>query len=537
MQPRVPPMLVAALAAALVLSTARQAGATEPSADPVRVLALLDVPFQPEGTLTGQQADQQRKAITETVRDLRKELKEADVEDFDRFQTVPFVALEVAPEDLDQVTASPEVAAVQEDAALRTMLAESTSRIEAPGAWATGATGSGQTVAILDTGVEAAHPFLGSRVVEEACYSAGKDCPNGNAVQIGPGSARPCTYAADCAHGTHVAGIAAGSGTFSGVAPGAKVMAVQVFSEASGVSLCGYPGTCALAMTSDLIKAMERVYALRTVHSFAAVNLSLGWGSFAGSCDTDPMKPIIDNLRTAGIATVVASGNAGNPGALSAPACISTAVSVGATTDGSPEEVAAYSNSSPALSVLAAGSSITSSVPGGGFATWDGTSMAAPHVAGAWAVLKAANPAAAVPTVLSNLQATGQPITDGRNGRTTPRIRVHGALTGQGWTPPPTAPATHPRHVTLRLSRHLKALGDVTVPDGTPACLTGRVAIERKAGKRWKKVKSASTAQDGSYKVRLPDHPGRYRAAVLFTSECEADVSRPRTYRQRSPSR
>ncbi len=532
MQPRIPPMLVAALAGALVLATGRPAGATEPSTEPVRILALLDVPFHPEGTLTDQQTDEQRQEITATARDLRGDLEEADVEDFDRFRTVPYVSLEVAPEDVDEVAASPDVIGVQEDAALRPLLAESTAQIEATAAWATGATGSGQLVAVLDTGVEAGHAFLAGKVVQEACYSSGKDCPNNRAVQLGPGSATPCQYSTDCGHGTHVAGIAAGSGTsFSGVAPGAGIMAVQVFSKAAGMSLCGFHGTCALAKTSDIIKAMERVYTLRTQYSFAAVNLSLGWGSFAGACDSDPMKPMIDNLRTAGIATVVASGNAGSPGTMSSPACISSTVSVGATEGTAPEGVASYSNSSPGLSVLAPGSDITSSVPGGGYAAWNGTSMAAPHVAGAWAVLKAANPTASVTTVLTNLQSTGQPITDARNGRTTPRIRVHGALTGQGWAPAPAAITPHPRELTLRLSRHLMALGEVTVLDGAPACLTGRVAIERKDGQGWQKVKSASTDQDGSYKVRLPDHPGRYRAAVSHTPSCEADVSPSRKNR------
>jgi subtilisin family serine protease len=77
-------------------------------------------------------------------------------------------------------------------------------------------------VAVLDTGVDKTHPFLSGKVVEEACYSAGGNCPNGATSEVGSGAGVQCTYAAAaCRHGTHVAGIAAGQGSsFSGVARG-----------------------------------------------------------------------------------------------------------------------------------------------------------------------------------------------------------------------------------------------------------------------------------------------------------------------------
>jgi hypothetical protein len=121
---------------------------------------------------------------------------------------------------------------------------------------------------------------------------------------------------------------------------------------------------------------------------------------------------------------------------MGSPACISTAVSVGSTQDGSGgtvvDAVSPFSNSSSVLDLLAPGQFIESSVPGGFFGVLAGTSMAAPHVAGAWAVLKQQNPQASVTEVLDAIASTGVPITDTRNGITRPRLQLDAALGGSG---------------------------------------------------------------------------------------------------------
>jgi hypothetical protein len=131
-------------------------------------------------------------------------------------------------------------------------------------------------------------------------------------------------------------------------------------------------------------------------------------------------------LRAANIATVVASGNSSFIDGIGMPACISSAISVGSTTKD--DVVSEFSNGASFLSLLAPGSAILSSTPDNGLGLKYGTSMAAPHVAGAFALLRQAQPAATVSDILAVLQNTGVPITDWRNGIPTPRIDVQAAV-------------------------------------------------------------------------------------------------------------
>ena len=124
-----------------------------------------------------------------------------------------------------------------------------------------------------------------------------------------------------------------------------------------------------------------------------------------------------------GIAVVIASGNNGFPTSMGAPGCISEAVSVGSITDAL--AVSSFSNNAPFLSLYAPGSSIDSSVPGNTFANFQGTSMATPHVAGAWAILKQAVPGASVASALAALQSTGTNVNDQRGGGGTPHPRIN----------------------------------------------------------------------------------------------------------------
>ena len=409
----------------------------------VRVLVELALPSGrvAESALASQARTAYRQEIIDTASRVLSRLATHQHRVLRRYQTSPLIALSVGPSALTALDASGlPVKRVIEDRIHKPVLIDSVPLIGADLAWDLGFDGAGRVVAVIDSGVDSTHPFLAGKVVEEACYSTTSGsysttlCPNGADQQVGPGAGVNCQLEAQgCWHGTHVAGIVAGDGTsldlpIFGVGRGASLMSVQVFSQINSFLDCGGSPPCLGAFTSDILAALERVYDLRTTYDFAAVNMSLGGGLFGSACDDEPYKPFIDNLRAVGIATVVASGNDGATNQLSAPACVSSAVSVGATTKD--DQVASYSNVAPFMSLFAPGDEIISSYPDSQFAIASGTSMAAPHVAGAWAILKQAAPTASVDEILQSLTSTGVMITDPRagTGTTLPRIQVDLAL-------------------------------------------------------------------------------------------------------------
>lgn len=418
----------------------------------VPVIVELAVPFTPEGALADIGASVQRSRIASVQQEILTVLPARGAVGLKEFSTIPYLAMHADVAALEALANHPLVVRIFADELSAPGHAESSVLIGAPNAWAQGYEGAGFAVAVLDTGVEAGHAFFGGRIVEEACYSTNGGgahpstslCPTGGNQQIGSGAAEPseCTGVDGCSHGTHVAGSVAGSGTdgsvgFSGVAPRADIIALQVFSKFTSNDTCSNGAPCVLSYTSDQMLALERVLELSNSRQIAAANMSLGGGRHTTHCDGDPLKPIIDNLLLAGIATVISSGNNGYTDSVGSPGCISTAVTVGSTQDGSEGTVAdaisSFSNSASIVDLLAPGQWITSAVIGGGYSTWQGTSMAAPHVAGAFALLRSRRASLSVPAALAVLQQTGVAVTDHRNGLTMSRIQVDAAIGGLGW--------------------------------------------------------------------------------------------------------
>ena len=355
---------------------------------------------------------------------------EADVR---RYETIPFLSLVVTPAELERLIADGRVLSIQEDVPVPPTLHEALRVIHAIQAQEAGFDGRGFAVAVLDTGVEAKHPMLKGHVKAEACFSsnvkgvASSLCPNRQTRQQGGGAARPCPKTiTSCDHGTHVASIAVGSsGRRDGVAPRAKLVAVQVFSRFDKKQNCGStPTPCALSYWSDQISALEWVYKQRKKYDIAAANLSIAGGAYKDSCDKvlPAMTDIIRKLRKADVATVAAAGNDGNANAISGPACIAAAIAVAASSDR--DTVPSWSNWGTLVDLVAPGVDILAAVPGG-YGTKSGTSMATPMVSGAIAVMRQADPSASLGTIVQALAATGKLIS--HDGRRKPRIDVNAA--------------------------------------------------------------------------------------------------------------
>jgi hypothetical protein len=244
-----------------------------------------------------------------------------------------------------------------------------------------------------------------------------------------------------------------------------------------------------LTWDSDQILGLQRVLALSGTFTIAAANMSLGGGMNASACDGDARKTPIDNLLAAGIATVISSGNNNFQNAVGAPGCISTAITVGATDNADNlynTSPTSGTNRGPLLDLFAPGVGIQSSEPDDAFGTKTGTSMAAPHVTGAFAVLRDAYPTATIATLLGYLQSTGVSITypiGGGSNQTTPRIDLLAAL--QAGNSPPTIAANN-ASVTVNEGSTATNAGTFSDPDGDPVTLSAsRGTVTDTGGGTW----------------------------------------------------
>lgn len=366
--------------------------------------------------------------------------------DAKRLDSVAVVALSANVADLKRLHDSPGVERIVADTLYSmSSLNASMARVGADAGWGLGYTGAGQTIAMLDIGIDKNHPFLVNKVVSEACFSTKNKspkitptCRGKKTRDVKPGAAvvtvvcNPPDFG--CAHGNLVSGIAAGNSQApnfagSGVAPLANIIAVKVDSLVKKQSFCGSPQPCTGFLESDIIKGLEYVYKLRNNFKIAAVNFSLGAPGTAKQCKRSPIKKVVAKLRSANIATISASGNAGKANQLDLPACVKGVIAVGAVNDSN--NVASFSNSSADLALLAPGTNIGFIMPGivaaGQEVIYNGTSPSSALVSGAWAALKSHTPNATVDQILSALIRTGVPVADPKNGLVKPRILINQA--------------------------------------------------------------------------------------------------------------
>ena len=265
-----------------------------------------------------------------------------------------------------------------------------------------GYTGKGITIAIIDTGLNSSHEQFAGRVLAENCFSNSyryklkegcepctendKDCDiykcylkedfsackggaaagHGTSYSAFPGGAvKPGRFN----HGSHVAGIAAGK---DGMAPGAKIVAVQVQSEVidpAYISLTNPDGYFVTMNNEDVLSAYDWVLGLQDKlrnegKPVSILNLSLGGGRFDETCDTDSdckdHFSSLTKLNKAGILVVASSGNQQYDKALIMPACLSNVLAVGALAATDEPFISENSNHSPLVDILAPGIDIRS---------------------------------------------------------------------------------------------------------------------------------------------------------------------------------
>ncbi len=251
-----------------------------------------------------------------------------------------------------------------------------------------GIDGSGVSVVVIDSGIDLNHSFFGpdadgngiaDRIVYSYDFSGGND---GNASDTD-------------GHGSHVASsVGSQHGTYTGMAPGVNIIALKVFPD----------GNDTLASTSDIAEALNWVVANRAAYNIVAVNMSLGYGDNLNFQQSSPFASQFSNLASNNVVNVVASGNSYisyDPAqGVSTPSNDPNAWSVGAVWDrdaGGPyrwssnaidyttgaDRIVSFSQRSTTMTtVFAPGGAIMGAYWDGGTASFSGTSMAAPHIAG-----------------------------------------------------------------------------------------------------------------------------------------------------------
>ncbi len=341
------------------------------------------------------------------------------------YSALPLVHMRIKSDrQLQRLLQDKRIKAVEEIKTFKTTLTESLPLIGQPAAQTAGYTGAGTAVCVLDTGLDYTRSAFGSCTTVGG-QPSGAGCKVAYVQDFAPND----NSLDDNGHGTNVAGIVAG------VAPGTKLIGLDVFNG----------GT---AYSTDISSAINWCITNKSTYNIVSLNMSLGDGQQWSTQTTDTWGIGVDTAVNAGIAVVAAAGNNAYTNGLNKPAAFNNVVSVGAVYDAnvggrswsiSPapctdsttmaDQVTCFSDSSSYLSLLAPGALITAAG-----LTYGGTSQAAPHVAGAWAVLRQKAPLAAVGDVLGALQSSGQLVTDAKSGRANKRINLASALGALDYT-------------------------------------------------------------------------------------------------------
>mgnify|MGYP001165453530 CR=1 FL=1 len=323
---------------------------------------------------------EKKEKITVLVRstvDVESEIKKSKgkIKNTAEIAELKFVEVEISVDKISNLADEEEIVKIYPNYEYYPLLVDSVPLINANTFWDAGYKGNGVKVAVIDSGIDKNHPMLSGKVVAERDFSS-----SGSANDIS-------------SHGTHVAGIIAGTtangGSYSGVAPEVKLLNAKVIADSTG-----------FGSTSWIISAID--WAIDpdnnpgTDDGADIISMSLGVNKLIDVALNDAIKGAVDN----GVVVVVSSGNCGNgcPSGkcgsyrgITSPGSSPDAISVGAVDKN--KQVACFSSGGSIDDVgikpdiTAPGVDIISSIPNSNYISKSGTSMAAPHVSGAVALL------------------------------------------------------------------------------------------------------------------------------------------------------
>lgn len=275
--------------------------------------------------------------------------------------------------------------------------------------------GAGQTIAVLDTGVDYTNPVFGRAGFGRAFkVRAGYNFIDNNT-----------NFLDTVGHGTATAAMAAGNGWtygghhFQGVAPGAQIAALKVDDGSGNIS------------TSEYVRALEWIIGYRYKYNITAVNISEGGDTtFAQKMAGTDYGGLLAQLKNMGVFIAISSGNDSVASGVEYPAADVSAIAVGSVNVNN--TVSSFSDTGADLDLLAPGSNVAVPYVGetGGHVTLlaSGTSFSSPIAAGAATLLKQISPSASVDDILVTLQNTGTQVTDSRNGFTFSSVNIDNAV-------------------------------------------------------------------------------------------------------------
>jgi len=289
-----------------------------------------------------------------------------------KYETTPALAMDIDVDNLEALAKKDYVIKIEPVIEMKAFLQNSTSLINATVVWNQQISGINMTgknigVCILDSGVNYSHPDLGGCFGSGCRISGGYDYVNDDSDPMD-----------DEGHGTHVAGTVGANGGIKGVAPNSTIIVIKVLNSAGR-------GT-----TPKIIAGIDWCVSNALTYNISVITMSLGTDElFSTYCDNESglsgMRSAINSAIANNISVIAATGNDGSTSGMSAPACLQNVTSVASTTK--TDTISSFSNRNNITSFVAPGSSINSTSMSENYVEYSGTSMAAPHVAGSFALL------------------------------------------------------------------------------------------------------------------------------------------------------